>query len=275
MYNQIGYELRISRIMNPISGKAIIVAVDHGLIIGPISGISPIENAVKKIAYASPDAIQLSPGSVSAAFKVFKGKNRPALILRIDTANIWRKGLPGENENIFHTGIISPLEALKIGVDAVICFFFVGHNDAILEGEMMQHLSECSYRCREIGLPLIVEAVPIRVENEYEHKLVRLAVRVASEAGADIIKTNYTGDIDSFKDVLQHASVPVLVRGGPKTKSVEDSFKMVEEVMKVGANGIVFGRNILQSENPSKMIQALSKIVHEGEKAKEAMKYLM
>jgi len=261
--------------MNPISGKTIIIAIDHGLIIGPISGISPIENVVKKVAYASPDAMQLSPGSVSAAFRVFKGKNRPALILRIDAANIWRKGLPGENENIFHTGIISPLEALKIGVDGVICFFFVGHNDAILEGEMMQHLSECSYRCREIGLPLIVEAVPVRVENEYEYELVRLAVRVASEAGADIIKTNYTGDIDSFRDVLQHASVPVLVRGGPKTKSVEETFMMVEEVMKAGANGIVFGRNILQAENPSKMIQALSKIVHEGKDVKEAMKYLM
>ena len=263
MYNKIGYELRMSRIINPISGNTIVVAIDHGLIIGPISGIAPIEDVVKRIANASPEAIQLSPGSVSAAFRVFKGKNRPALILRIDAANTWRKGLPGENENIFHTGIISPLEALKIGVDGVICFFFVGHDDAILEGEMMQHLSDCSYRCREIGLPLIVEAVPVGVENEYEHKLVRLAVRVASEAGADIIKTNYTGDIDSFRDVLEHASVPVLIRGGPKTKSVEESFKMVEDAMKAGARGIVFGRNILQAEDPSKMIQAFSKIVHE------------
>ena len=49
MYNIIGSELRMSRIMNPYSSRAIIAAVDQGLVEGGIEGISPISDVVKRI----------------------------------------------------------------------------------------------------------------------------------------------------------------------------------------------------------------------------------
>ena len=274
MYNTIGFELRLSRIINPYSGRAVIAALDQGLVEGAVRGIAPVGDVVKTISHSSPEAIILTPGSVSATYNTFKGKKRPALILRIDAVNARRKSRPGQDVEIFHTGIISPFEALKIGVDGVICFFYVGHGDFMLEGEMIQHLSECSYRCREIGLPLIAEAAPVNVDDEYDAELIKFAVRVASEAGADLIATNYTGDTDSFREVMEYASVPVLVRGGPEIYTDMDLLTMVNDVFDAGAMGIVLGKDIIQAVNPMKMIRALSAVVHEEKTVDEALEIL-
>lgn len=274
MYNIIGSELRISRIMNPYSGRAIIAAVDQGLVEGGIDGISPIVDVVKRICKSSPEAVVLSPGSVSPARDAFKGRKRPALILRIDAVNARKRGTTGYSEEIFHTGIISPLEALKIGVDGLICFFFAGHGDFVLEGEMIQHLSECSYRCRELGMPLIAEAVPVNVENEYDPELIRFAVRIACEAGADLIVTNYTGDAENFGDVLKHAPVPLFVRGGPDIYTDADLLSMAEGACAAGAQGVMLGKKLLMADEPDRLIRALSVIIHEDKSVKEALAVL-
>ena len=274
MYNKIGFDMRLSRIINPYSGRTIIVSLDQGLMEGAVKGLSPIISVVKIICHSGPEAVILSPGSVSYVYEIFKGKKRPALILRIDVVNLRKKGEPGYSEEIYHTGIISPLESLKIGVDAVVCFFFAGHRDFVLEGEMVQHLSECSYRCRELGLPLIAEVVPVNADDEYDPEIVKFAVRIASELGADLIATNYTGDVDSFSKVIEQSSVPIFVRGMRDINSDEDFFSILEGIFDAGAKGVMLGKEVFQAENPMKMVRALSAVIHEEKSVQEAMDIL-
>jgi len=113
-----------------------------------------------------------------------------------------------------------------------------------------------------------------KVENEHAPEMVMHAARVGAELGADVIKTNYTGDPDTFKDVIRSCPVPVIIAGGPKMDTDAEVLKMVEDAISAGASGVSIGRNIFQHENPTKMTIAISKIVHEGATAAEAMEML-
>ncbi|GAH44223.1 unnamed protein product, partial [marine sediment metagenome] len=103
--------------------------------------------------------------------------------------------------------------------------------------------------------------------------VVNIAVRVGVELGADIIKTNYTGDIDSFKEIVNGVShVPIVIAGGPKMDNISDLFQMVYDSIQAGGSGVSIGRNIFQSEDPTKMISAIYKIVHKNYTVEEILK---
>jgi fructose-bisphosphate aldolase/2-amino-3,7-dideoxy-D-threo-hept-6-ulosonate synthase len=104
--------------------------------------------------------------------------------------------------------------------------------------------------------------------------VVKLAARAGAELGADIIKTNYTGDPDSFREVTKGCPVPVVIAGGPKMSTTRDVLQMVRDAIDAGGAGTSIGRNVFQASNPTKMVRAFSKIVHEGASVEEAMKEL-
>jgi len=274
MYANMGVELRTSKIFDQRSGNSIVVAIDHGLFLGPIEGTADIKGLVWHIVKGKPDAIQLSPGSAYAARESFKGKEAPSLIVRLDATNFWRRGpISGVKEG-YHTPVISVDDALKMGADACVCFYFIGHGDDTLESENLRLIGRWASDCKEFGVPLIVEAVPIMVEDENDPELLKLVVRIAAEAGGDIIKTNYTGSMRTFKEVVDACPVPILLRGGPNTETIRELLDMVESAMKAGARGVAFGRNVFQAGNPVKMVQALATIIHEKRGVKEAMQVL-
>jgi fructose-bisphosphate aldolase/2-amino-3,7-dideoxy-D-threo-hept-6-ulosonate synthase len=130
--------------------------------------------------------------------------------------------------------------------------------------------------CEQCGIPLLAMMYPRgkNVKNEHEPDMVMHAARVGAELGADLIKTNYTGDPDTFKEVVQTCPVPVIIAGGPKTNTDEELMEMVEEAVAAGAAGISIGRNVFQHEDPARMTRALSKIVHENFTAQEALEEL-
>lgn len=104
--------------------------------------------------------------------------------------------------------------------------------------------------------------------------MVAHAARVGAELGADIIKTNYTGDVDSFKKVVKGCPVPIIIAGGPKMATDRDLLKMASEAIKTGAAGVSIGRNVFQHRNPVGMVRALSKIVQEEASVEQAMREL-
>jgi len=110
--------------------------------------------------------------------------------------------------------------------------------------------------------------------NQFDEKAVALAARVGAELGADIVKTNFTGSVESFRRVVEGCPVPVVVAGGEKMNSNEEILKMVEMAMEAGAAGVAIGRNIFQAENPRLMTKAISMIVHENAGWKEALEIL-
>jgi DhnA family fructose-bisphosphate aldolase class Ia len=164
-------------------------------------------------------------------------------------------------------------EAARLGADAVsvhVNFF------SDKEPEMLTELAKTVEECDELGMPLLVMAYPRgpSVKDEHAADVVAHASRIAEELGADVVKTNYTGDVDSFKGVTQACRIPVVIAGGPKAKSAEDFLRMVHDAIQAGAKGVSIGRNVFQHENPTAMVKALNAIIHEGATLEEAVKVL-
>lgn len=274
MSDGLGKRLRMSRILNPSTGKGIIVAMDHGLFLGPISGVENISAAVERVVEGQPDALQVTAGVASAVEKFLKGKDAPAFVLRVDATNIWRS-VPEPKEG-YHVTVASVEDAVCLGADAIVSFFFVGYETDSQEAENLERLANLASECRVWQMPLIIEPLVIEkgAHAVRDPERIKLAVRIASELGADALKVDYTGDPKSFSEIVEAATAPVLVRGGPKMDTDEAVLQMVKEAMDAGAKGLVFGRNIWQHEKPAAILAALKAIVHENATVEEALKRL-
>jgi fructose-bisphosphate aldolase / 2-amino-3,7-dideoxy-D-threo-hept-6-ulosonate synthase len=112
------------------------------------------------------------------------------------------------------------------------------------------------------------------IKNSNEAELVAHVARVGAELGADIIKTNFTGDIDTFRAVVDGCPVPVVMAGGPRTNTDEEFLAMVRSAVDAGGRGVAIGRNVFQHDNPTAMTRALTLIVHKGASVEDAMEAL-
>jgi len=111
----------------------------------------------------------------------------------------------------------------------------------------------------------------IEVELIHDPEIVAHAARIGAECGADIVKTLYTGDIDSFSKVVKSIPVPVVIAGGAKMETDMDVLQMTEDAMKAGAKGVTYGRNIFAHRSPEKIVEALSGIIFKNQTAKEVI----
>ena len=141
---------------------------------------------------------------------------------------------------------------------------------------MLHNTGKIAETCAEWGMPLLAMMYPRgpKIDNEHDPEVVKLAARVGAELGADIVKTNYTGDPDSFKEVVDGCPVPVIIAGGPKIETERQLFEMVYDAINVGGAGVAFGRNIFQAKDPAKMTRALVGVVHEKMTPDEALEIL-
>jgi len=121
-------------------------------------------------------------------------------------------------------------------------------------------------------MPLMAEMYPR--EKNLDPDVVARAARIAFEVGADIVKTFYTGEGESFRAVVQSCPLPILILGGPKVESDEQLLRMVRDALDAGAAGIAFGRNVWQRDNPVAAVKALRAMVHEGSSVEEALRVL-
>jgi DhnA family fructose-bisphosphate aldolase class Ia len=110
------------------------------------------------------------------------------------------------------------------------------------------------------------------IHNQYDADLIAHVCRAGAEIGADIIKTNYTGDPDSFKKVVKGCPVPVLVAGGLRTSTDLELLANISGAIEAGARGVAIGRNVFMNDNPSVMVKRICAIVHDGLSPEEAMK---
>jgi DhnA family fructose-bisphosphate aldolase class Ia len=257
-------------------GKCFDVAIDHGMFneISFLKGIEKIEDALKKIIDAHPDAIQLGPGQ-ARIYQSIPDPNKPALVLRTDIANVYGSKLP---EHVYSQLIDHPIEqALVLDAACVVVNLFLIPNQPKLFHQCLENICRIKPIADRYGMPLMIEPLVMKpnekaggymVDGDIE-KIVPL-VRQAAELGADVIKADPCDNINDYHLVIEAASgVPVLTRGGGKTTEWE-ILERTYEIMKQGASGIVYGRNIIQYENPTLMTKALSAIVHDGKKPEEA-----
>jgi DhnA family fructose-bisphosphate aldolase class Ia len=179
-----------------------------------------------------------------------------------------------DNDQLF---IASVEQAIRNGADCVVPTVFFGGPQ---ESTVLPGLGAVSDKCQEWGLPIMMEVFPIGDDDAvpyngpYTLEDMRVAVRIAAEEGADCIKTWYSGDPKSFRQIVSYAYVPVLIAGGPKAENSRQVLEMVKGAMDAGARGTTVGRKIWQSPNPGSMVRAVSMIVHEGADVDRALRVL-
>ena len=261
----IGKKIRLERIINRHTGRTVIAPMDHGVSNGPMKGIIDIDKTVESISQGGADAILMHKGIVEQGHRGY-GKDI-GLIVHLSASTSLA---PNPNNKVIVTSVE---KAIQLGADAVSVHVNLGSET---ESEMLQELGEISETCSDWGIPLLAMMYPRgqKVENEHDVELVKHAARVGSELGVDIVKTNYTGDPDSFKEVVEGALVPVVIAGGPKVDTDEELLQMVKDSIEVGGAGVAFVRNLFQAENPGKITKAISEVVHNDLEVNEALKFL-
>lgn len=263
--SEIGKKVRMERIMNRETERTVIVPMDHGITKGPIEGLKNMRGAVNKVAEGGANAVLLHKGVVQAGHRGY-GRDIGLVIHLSASTNLG----PDPNNKV---PVASVKEAVKLSADAVSIHVNVGAEN---EADQLKVMGQVAESCEEWGMPLIAMMYPRgeKVENEYEAEVVAHAARVGAELGADIIKTNFTETVSSFHDVTKGCTVPVIIAGGPKVESDEEILEMVSNSIRAGGAGVSIGRNVFQHDNPSGMVKALSKIVHEGATVEEAIEEL-
>lgn len=271
----IGKRLRFRRLFP--RGRSIIVAIDHGSYWGYIRGLENPSRVVRRISESEADAIAATPFTLE---RVYEDLGSLATVARIDS------GVTVYDDMERDMPVTTVEHVACMGVDAVMAMCYIG---GVKSPEQQRKVGLLATECDRFGLPLIVEALPAKLIDYHfnrgearSRKLsdiitledLAVAARVSSELGADAVKTYYLGSVEEYRLVVENSCVPILVLGGPKTKSFEEFLHLVRNAMDAGAKGIVVGRNIWQRENIKPAVKALSAIVHEDKDVKEARKAL-
>ncbi len=250
--------------------NALIVAMDHARTHGVIEGLEDPGAVIDMAVEAGADGIFTTFGVV----KRYRDKliGRIPTFLRLDGGpSLYTEDWLAYTEwHLLHT----VEDALTLGVDGVTLNLFLG---GPVEAKTYQLISRAAVECTKIKMPLMVEAVTCRSERIPEPlaaDAIASACRLAFEHGADIVKTYYTGSPESFKYVIDNCPAPVLIAGGAKMDTTEAALQIVQDSIAAGSSGVVFGRNIWQSDNMPGMIAALQHIIHKGGSVTEAMAIL-
>jgi len=263
--SETGKQLRLERIINRKTGKTIIVPMDHGVSVGPIKGLVDMPKTVNNVAEGGANAVLVHKGLIRSGHRGY-GKDI-GLIMHLSGSTSLS---PDPNNKVL---VATVEEALKLGADAVSVHINIGAKE---EADMLVKLGKVSKQCADWGMPLIAMMYPRgkKIKSEHDVEVVKISARVGAELGADIVKTNYTGDIDSFKDVVKGCPIPVIIAGGPKMNTPTDVLQMVHDAIGAGAAGTSIGRNVFQHSNPTGMCAAISEIVHNKATVAEAKKEL-
>ena len=252
------------------NGRALIVAMDHARTHGVIEGLENPGKVIDTVVEAGADGVMTTFGVIK--------KYRDHLVGRIPTAmrldggpSLYREDWLAYTEwALLH----SVEDALKLGFDAVVLMAFVG---IPVELETYRIVAKVASECMAAKLPLLVEALPCKSERIPDPKdpgAMASAARLAFEHGADYIKTYYTGTPEGFRQVVENCPVPVLIAGGPRMDTLEETLGVVRGAMDAGASGVVFGRNIWQNADPAGMVAALRGIIHEDRAVAEALRHV-
>lgn len=246
-----GKRIRLRRTLGNPDRRALVVAFDHALVLGPIPGTEDPLGQIRRFAEAEVTAILLNLGLIRQFAQSPLNMQIPPLIARIDWTTVWAVMRDGGKGELRSSLLARPEEALRHGADAVLTYLVVGTRDAEFEAKEIARNAEVARECERVGIPLIVECLARgkQVENPGDPKWLNLHTRMAVELGADAVKTDYSGAPKSMRQIVRGCPIPILVLGGSRLASEEDALAVVRGAVSAGAAGVLFGRNVFQARN--------------------------
>jgi len=258
-----GTEIRMKQILRKNDGRCVMVALDHGGIAGPVKGIEDPASVIRDCVAGGADSVLATRGVVKAALGEWDRST--SIVLRL-TGGFTVLGGGFEEELI-----CTPETALAYGSAGAAMTIKFGHKR---EGDFTRQASLAIGECERLGLPVMIEAMAkSEGKKANDPESIKLAARAAQEIGADIVKTYYTGDPDSFHAVVTGCPAPILILGGEKNDSLESLFRDVYDSIQAGGAGIAIGRNIWAQGNTRIMVEAMVGIVHEGWTVEQALRH--
>jgi predicted phospho-2-dehydro-3-deoxyheptonate aldolase len=253
-----GTTLRLRRLSH--DGRYVIIPMDHGTSNGPIAGLKDATRAIQDADAGGATGIVVQKG---LARHFAAARAQAGLIIHVSAST--NRGPDPNAKRVVATAD----EVVVAGADAISLHINVGSDT---EPDQLADLGEATAAAAAFGLPVLAMMYPRgpRVKHPYDATLVAHAARLGEELGADLVKTVYTGDVDSFADVCAGVRVPLLVAGGERMDDERQVLKLVADSMKAGAAGVSIGRNVFQHPDPRAMTAALRAIVVDGASAEEA-----
>lgn len=248
-----GMKDRLSRIFNEKSGRTVMLAFDHGYIMGPTAGLERLDLAIPPLApYA--DVLMATRGALKTCVPPTFGK---AIALRATTdASVLHEDLS------YGKISVDAEDAIRLNASCIVVQNFIGSANEV---GSLKNLSDMINGGNRYGIPVMgVTAVGKEMERTKRYFL--LATRIIAELGAQIIKTYYC---EGMEEVVAACPVPIVIAGGKKIPE-KDALQMAALAIRAGAAGVDMGRNIFQAENPAAMLRAIRKVVHENAAAEEA-----
>lgn len=262
-----GREIRRQRLLG--DGRCVIIAVDHGLFDGPISGMENLPATVERVNPVV-DAVLLAPGMLRHCHSVFSRPKRPLAIVRLNWNTVYCFKLGYHGARSVHS--YEPVEALREGMDVALVSLTLQTGDEERDAENVQVFSRLTNACHALGIPVVGEYFPAdhaSMNAEQLHADVLLGSRIVAELGADAIKTFHTC---RFAEVTGGCPVPVLGLGAEKLPTQAAALQLAAREVADGAGGVVFGRNAIQVREPAKFQAALCDVVKRGVPVETAIK---
>jgi class I fructose-bisphosphate aldolase len=259
------------------NGRCLDIAIDHGVCNEPtfLNGLEDIRTVIEVLAEAGPDAVQLNYGQADL-LQAAGDKTRPALVLRTDLGNPYNSVRHREMWAVLQNACDPVLPAVHLDAACVVVNLFMIPDEPGIFRQCLENIARLRADCEKYGMPLMIEPLVMAPNDSGKGayavdgdatKIVTL-VRLARELGADIIKADPTADPEDFHKVVEAARCPVLVRGGGK-EDLRQVLRKTEVLLRQGAKGVVYGRNIYQQVNPKKVVAALMEMIHQDASADE------
>jgi predicted phospho-2-dehydro-3-deoxyheptonate aldolase len=257
-----GKTVRLRRVGR--EGLYTLIPLDHGVSVGPIAGIEDPTRLVRDVDQGGATGVILHKGLVK---NYEAAQPRAGLLIHISSST--DKAQDVNDKRI----VASVPEVVRLGADGVSVHVNMG---SLTEPRQLEEFARVVTDADALGLPVLCMMYPRgpTIKDPYAPAVVAHAARLAEELGADLVKTVYTGDPKTFRNVTSSVGIPVLVAGGAKTESEHAFLEMVHGAMRGGAAGVSIGRNVFQARNPRAMTEALVRIVHDGASVKDAQRLL-
>ena len=130
------------------------LAMDHGVFHNAefLAGIENLPEAVATAVQAGPDAIQLGLGQARWLTGI-AGKDKPALVLRGDAANVYGANLP---EQLFCLPLGNLVEqALRADAAAIVLNLFYAADKTDLYRQCLANIAAAKAECDRYAMPMI------------------------------------------------------------------------------------------------------------------------